>query len=123
MGNVTPLSKVSAGSQVNSGMRRVGNPSSFEKSTPRIEDMPRDVGWLLVTAGLIGEMAPGVIGTPFWIMGSLILWPRTGKRVESWLESHAPELFRGGMGKVWRFLDDLDRRYPRVKANDEESFM
>jgi len=78
----------------------------------RIGDVPRDVGWLLVTAGVIGEIAPGVFGTPFWVMGSLILWPNVGQRVESWLEAHSPKLLRGGMKQVGRFLDDLDRRYP-----------
>ena len=78
----------------------------------RIESMPRDVGWLLVAAGVFGEIVPGVIGTPFWVMGGLVLWPSMGKRAGKWLESRAPQLFRGGMRQVGRFLDDLDRRYP-----------
>lgn len=94
-------------------MSKTSRPTSSTAQTPRnIEEMPRDVGWLLLAAGLIGEIAPGVIGTPFWLMGSLILWPGAGKRVESWLESRAPGLLRGGRRQVGRFLSDLERRYP-----------
>ncbi len=83
-----------------------------ETNKHRRTDIPRDIGWLLLTAGVVGEIAPGVIGTPFWIMGGLILWPRMGKRVESWMETHSPKLFGRGMRQVARFLDDLERRYP-----------
>jgi hypothetical protein len=78
----------------------------------RISAMPRDVGWLLVTAGVVGEVAPGVFGTPFWIMGTLILWPSMGRRMESVLERRAPQFFAASMKQVGRFLDDLERRYP-----------
>ena len=61
-------------------------PEAATDTLRRISQMPRDVGWLLVTAGIVGEVAPGVFGTPFWIMGTLILWPSAGRRMESWLE-------------------------------------
>lgn len=30
-----------------------------------LSEVPRDIGWLLIGAGIVGEIAPGVIGTPF----------------------------------------------------------
>jgi len=87
-------------------------PKTAKKALRRISHMPRDVGWLLVTAGLVGEIAPGVFGTPFWVTGALILWPSVGQRMESWLERRAPKTFAGSMKQVGRFLDDLERRYP-----------
>jgi hypothetical protein len=84
----------------------------------RISNMPRDVGWLLVTAGVVGEVAPGVFGTPFWIMGTVILWPSMGRRLESVLERRAPQFFAASMKQVGRFLDDLERRYPPRQKPD-----
>lgn len=81
-------------------------------SVRRIEHLPRDVGWLLVTAGVVGEIAPGVMGTPFWLMGRLVLWPGLGRRMERLLERRAPWLLRGGLRQMERFLGDLERRYP-----------
>lgn len=79
-----------------------------------LESLPRDVGWLLVTAGVVAEAAPGVIGTPFWVAGMLILWPRMGHRMERWMQRRAPKLLYGGLRQVDRFLTDLERRYPRA---------
>jgi len=98
---------------------RAGGPLPFASNRCRTEDIPRDVGWLLLTAGMIGEIAPGVVGTPFWIIGTMILWPRMGRRMESWLESRAPQIFNNGMRQAWRFLDDLERRYPSC-GNQQE---
>lgn len=78
-----------------------------------LSELPRDIGWLLIGAGIVGELAPGVIGTPFWVSGALILWPNKGRRVERLLERRAPSLLAFGQKQVLRFLEDLDRRYPR----------
>lgn len=88
------------------------DPVASKKAAHRIGKLPREVGWLLLAAGVVGEAAPGVFGTPFWVVGTLILWPSMGRRVESWLEARAPTLFGAGMRQVERFLDDLERRYP-----------
>jgi len=79
-----------------------------------LESLPRDVGWLLVTAGIVAEVAPGVIGTPFWVAGTLILWPRMGHRMERWMHRRAPKVLYGGLRQIDRFLTDLERRYPRA---------
>ncbi len=79
----------------------------------RIQKLPRDVGWLLVTAGVVGVVMPGVLGVPFLALGGLILLPGTNRRAERWLSGHSPKIFKGSMRQINRFLDDLDRRYPR----------
>lgn len=80
----------------------------------RIKKLPHDVGWLLFTAGMVGMIMPGVLGTPFLILGGLMLWPRTSERAEHWLAvGHASGTFKGSARQINRFLDDLERRYPK----------
>lgn len=82
----------------------------------RIERLPKDVGWLLFTAGLMGIIVPGVIGTPFLILGGFMIWPWSSKKAESWLKGHSPKPFRGSIRQINRFLDDLERRYPQSSS-------
>lgn len=80
----------------------------------RVKQLPHDVGWLLFTAGVVGMIMPGVLGTPFLILGGLMLWPRTSERAEHWLAGgHASGTFKGSARQINRFLDDLERRYPK----------
>ena len=46
-----------------------------QATADRIRKLPKDVGWLLITAGILGLALPGVIGTPLLILGSLMVWP------------------------------------------------
>lgn len=82
-------------------------------SAERIQKLPHDIGWLLVTAGAVGMVMPGVLGTPFLVLGGLILMPATSQRAERWLAGHSPRIFKGSIRQINRFLDDLERRYPR----------
>jgi uncharacterized membrane protein YbaN (DUF454 family) len=82
------------------------------ETAKRFRTLPKDVGWLLFTAGFMGILVPGVIGTPFLILGSLMIWPWSQKKAEHWLAGGSPRLFKGSMRQVNRFLDDLERRYP-----------
>ncbi|WP_277458555.1 hypothetical protein [Methylococcus capsulatus] len=74
--------------------------------------MPHDVAWLLITAGVVGLVTPGVLGLPFLAMGGLVLWPGSSTRLERWLNGQPPRLLKGSMKQIGRFLDDLERRYP-----------
>jgi hypothetical protein len=78
----------------------------------KIEKMPREVGVLLIVAGVGGMLLPGPVGSPFLILGGVILWPRAFRRVESWFETHFPRTHHQSMRQIVRFLDDLERRYP-----------
>lgn len=79
----------------------------------RIRKLPHDIGWLLVTAGVVGVVMPGVLGLPFLMLGGLILMPATNHRAERWLTGHSPKIFKGSIRQINRFLDDLERRYPQ----------
>jgi hypothetical protein len=85
-----------------------------EKVVERVEHLNRGAGWTLITAGIVGLVVPGVLGTPFLIMGTLALWPGNRKKVERWRQGHSPKLFHGAMKQINRFLDDLEKRYPRI---------
>lgn len=81
----------------------------------RIKKLPHDVGWLLITAGILGVIIPGVLGAPFLALGGLMLWPKSSHRAERWLAGHSPRPLKGSMRQINRFLDDLERRYPSRK--------
>lgn len=85
-----------------------------EEVVKRVEHLNRGAGWTLITAGIVGLVVPGVIGTPFLIMGALALWPGNRKTVEHWRKGHSPKIFHGAMKQINRFLDDLEKRYPRI---------
>jgi len=86
-----------------------------EAVVQRVEHLNHSVGWVLISAGIIGLVVPGVLGTPFLIMGGLALWPGNHKRVERWRQGHSPKRFHGAMKQINRFLDDLEKRYPRIE--------
>ncbi len=77
--------------------------------------MPKEVGILLVVAGVGGLVFPGPIGTPFLLLGGVILWPRLFERLELRFERRFPRLHRQSVRQIGRFLADLDRRYPLPK--------
>jgi hypothetical protein len=75
------------------------------------ETLPKDLGVMLVSAGLIGFVLPGP-GTPALVAGGLILWPKGFGKVERWFQKRFPDAHRKGIGHMNRFLTDLERRYP-----------
>jgi hypothetical protein len=78
----------------------------------RIEDLPREVGVMLLSVGLVGFVAPAVAGAPAILAAGLVLWPRAFGRLEHWLRRRYPVMHREGMRQVARYLDDLERRFP-----------
>jgi len=87
--------------------------SDEEITIDRVAHLSRDLGWTLVTAGVVGIVMPGVLGTPFLVLGAMVLWPGNRERVERWRRGHSPKALRGAMKQINRFLDDLEKRYPR----------
>jgi len=81
--------------------------SAFDELTPvRVEQLPKEAGWMLITAGVVGLVVPGVLGTPFLLAGAVVLAPGGSKLLSRWAGHSA-------MRQIGRFLDDLERRYPR----------
>jgi hypothetical protein len=89
-------------------------PSSDGRPVLHLDTLTTEVGWLLVTAGVIGVIAPGIPGTPFLIVGVLVITPGGTKLLSRWVGKNPPRIVKAGMKHVGRFLDDLERRYPRA---------
>ena len=83
-----------------------------ETRLSKIKDLPKEIGVMLLTAGVVGFILPGP-GAPAIIAGGLVLWPEAFGRLESWLERFHPQVHREGVRQINRFLDDLEKRYPR----------
>jgi Putative transmembrane protein (PGPGW) len=93
-----------------------GNMKKEESEIQRIKELPKEVGVMLITAGIVGVILPGP-GTPAIIAGGLALWPAAFGRLESWLERRHPEVHRQSMKQIGRFLDDLESRYPYTEGD------
>jgi hypothetical protein len=72
---------------------------------------PKELGVMLVSAGVVGFVLPGP-GVPALVAGGLILWPEGFAKVEGWLRRRFPAAHRKSMAQIDRFLSDLERRYP-----------
>jgi hypothetical protein len=81
----------------------------------RIQELPREVGAMLVSVGVLGWILPGMAGTPALIAGGLVLWPNTFGKVDEWFQRRYPVLHKQSMRQVRRYLDDLEQRYPDLK--------
>jgi hypothetical protein len=85
-----------------------------EAELARIKDLPREVGVMLMTVGVLGFVLPGVVGTPAAIAGGLVLWPKAFGKVENWFERRFPQMHKQSLYQISRYLNDLERRYPNA---------
>ena len=81
-------------------------------TTELIGALPKEVGVLLLVAGVGGILLPGPVGSPFLLLGAVTLWPRLFARLETGFQKRFPRMHRTGTRQIQRFLADLDRRYP-----------
>lgn len=86
------------------------------EAPPELQDLPREVGVLLLALGVLGLILPGPIGTPALVAGGVVLWPGTFGRVSLWMERRYPRFTRAGNRQIRRFLTDLERRYPDTRG-------
>jgi hypothetical protein len=90
--------------------------SSGDPSAPvRLEQIPKEVGLLLLTAGMVTRMLPpppDPFDVSLMLAGVVTLCPRGLRTVEDWSRRRFPKAHRAGMGFLERFLDDPERRYP-----------
>lgn len=90
-------------------------PAPSPTAASKNERIPRQVGFLLLAAGMITGMLPpppGPFDLSLMLAGGVALWPRGFRAVECWTEGRFPQAHRAGVGFLERFLDDLERRYP-----------
>jgi hypothetical protein len=86
-------------------------PRKTKAELNRIKQLPKEVGVMLITAGIMGLVLPGP-GTPAIIAGGLALWPEGFGKLESWLGRRYPRVHQESMRQIGRFLNDLEKRYP-----------
>jgi hypothetical protein len=91
-------------------------PQLEQSELEKFKALPKEVGVMLVTAGIMGLILPGP-GTPALIAGGLALWPKAFGKLESWLERHHPVVHRQSMQQIDRFLTDLEKRYPHASRD------
>jgi hypothetical protein len=82
-----------------------------------LTDLPREVGAMLVSVGVLGVILPGIAGMPALLAGGLVLWPRSFQGVESWFRGRYPKLHQSSMKQIGRYLEDLERRFPNTTTN------
>ncbi len=103
-------------SEVSSGSESTIPAAGTESSLP--VPASRELGWMLVSAGVIGVVLPGP-GAPALVAGGLMLWPGAFARADRWMRRRFPGAHRKGMGHIHRFLTDLERRYPGTVASGD----
>ena len=103
--------KAGAGSLPAGGEAGVIEEGNGAAEVPELHALPKDIGVVLLSAGVIGFVMPGP-GTPAIIAGGLVLWPKRFGKAEVWFRGRIPSAHREGMRQVQRFLADLERRYP-----------
>jgi hypothetical protein len=89
-----------------------------EEIVQRIANVPRDVGWLMVSVGVLGVILPGLIGTPFLVAGIAVLAPGGPQLLTRWAAESRPKgVVLTSLKQMARWLDDLERRYPRPPSS------
>jgi hypothetical protein len=91
-----------------------------EQLMRRIEKLPKEAGWALITAGVIGVIAPGIVGVPFLVAGAFVLAPGGPRTLSRWAGRKPRKFVHSALRQICRFIDDLERRYPhRSGAHDK----
>jgi hypothetical protein len=86
--------------------------SDASQDAVMLNSLPKEVGVLLIVVGLGGILLPGPVGSPFLILGGVVLFPKAFRRLDSSFQKHFPKLHREGLKQVHRFVVDLEKRYP-----------
>jgi hypothetical protein len=84
-----------------------------EQTVLRFTQLPKEAGWLLITAGVVGLVVPGILGTPFLLAGAVVVAPGGSNLLSRWAGRNPPKIVHSAMRQINRFIDDLERRYPR----------
>jgi hypothetical protein len=88
-----------------------------EQLMRRIEELPREAGWALITAGVFGVIAPGVVGLPFVVAGAFVLIPGGPRKLAHWAGRKPRKYAHAALRQICRLVDDLERRYPSPRSD------
>jgi hypothetical protein len=80
----------------------------------RIENLPHDIGWMLIWVGALGVVLPGVVGLPLLIAGAAVVTPGGRKLLSRWIARRPPAVVNSSMQVIDRMLTEMDQRYPRL---------
>jgi hypothetical protein len=87
---------------------------TVEEQVLRVERLTPEAGWMLITAGVVGVIVPGIAGTPFLLVGIFVLLPGGPQLLSRWSRGNLPRFVRFAVRLIARLLDDLERRYPHT---------
>src|SRR5271169_1150056 len=79
-----------------------------------VERLTPEAGWMLISAGVVGVIVPGIAGTPFLLMGIFVLLPGGPHLLSRRSRGNLPRFVRFGLRLVARLLNDLEYRYPHT---------
>ena len=71
----------------------------------KVREMPKEVGVLLIVSGIGGILLPGPVGTPFLLLGCLMLWPKAFHQTGKCFEYRFPKMHHHGVRQINRFLE------------------
>jgi hypothetical protein len=86
--------------------------AEFDRAVERIEQFPREFGWLMIYVGVLGIILPGVVGVPLVVAGGAVLLPGGRRRLSDWVARNPSRLVIASLKQIVRMADDLERRYP-----------
>ena len=115
--DVTPSPEGVVGPAVPPGVNASATATSDDQVLQRIANLPPDVGWMMISVGVIGVILPGLPGTPFLIAGAAVLAPGGPRLLTRWARRRPKGVVHAGLRQITRWLDDLERRYPRHPSN------
>jgi hypothetical protein len=112
--DVTPASEGAAGPAAPRGTDVAAEEAAEDdQAVLRIANLPRNVGWMMVSVGVVGVILPGIPGAPFLIAGIAVLTPGGPRLLTRWATRRPKGVVHKGLRQIGRWLDDLERRYPR----------
>lgn len=80
----------------------------------KLAELPHDLGYAMLILGVVGVAIPGPVpmGTPFVVLGTIVLWPGLLARTGGPLARRCPCIFRILVDFADHLRSDLERRYP-----------
>jgi len=80
----------------------------------RIEELPREAGWAPITAGVIGLIAPGLVGFPLMVAGAVVLTPGGPRKLAHWASRKPRKYAHAALRQICHLVDDLERALTRL---------
>ena len=92
-----------------------------DQTNHRLEQMPPEIGLLMIGFGIAGLILPGPFGTPLIVAGGLSIWPKSFRRIDGWVARKMPRSHENGHHWLNRFMYDLEKRYPDKDVDDRKT--